>query len=77
MELKNPKHELFCKLYIFGGAIWANATRCYMVVYPKANLETAQNNGPKLTRRYRQSRIAELFEARMRGERCFMELSKT
>ena len=63
MELKNPKHEMFCQLYAYGKGVWGNATRCYLEVYPSANYKTALSNGPALARRYRWGRIAELFDS--------------
>lgn len=44
----NLKHKAFCKRYLLDDKTRFNATRTYMLIYPRASYETALVNGPRL-----------------------------
>ena len=61
-ELKNPKHEAFCRAYVSKERQTRfNATRTYMLIYPRAAYKTASVNGSRLLGKTR-IRIISLIE---------------
>ena len=60
MKQTNLRHEAFCQKYLNDEKYKFNATRIYMLIYPKASYQTAMANSSRLLRKAR-ARIAELM----------------